>query len=266
VSKRLFLLALAVHGQWLLAAATEFDAKAEARLPLLPWRSIGLVLIKETARHRTYHSGFFVDRNVLLVASSPFAKTKSNGCVKETLIFAGQKKVTPNFDLSNVTPTHKCVEKISEDRLRGYALWKVEELDPKFAVNPITLLNDSIVEENGTDLEEKKIVFAGFSFSSAGAVLKVSEDCRYRAVSDPFDKDGLDPLIWDHRWDWSSTDCAFESGMQGGPLLIKDKGQWFASGLAVGETQIQNAAPTLLASNLVRLTRFLGEKLEEKEE
>jgi len=263
---RFFLLLLAIHCQSLLAAPKEFDKDAEARLPLLPWQSIGLVLIKETARHRTYHTGFFVDRNVLLVASSPFAKLKSNGCVKETLIFTGQKKVTPDFDLSNVTPTHKCVEKISEDRLRGYALWKVEELDPNFAVTPIVLLNDSIVEEYGTDLEEKKIVFAGFSFSASGAVLKVSEDCRYRAVNDPFDKDGLDPLIWDHRWDWSSTDCPFESGMQGGPLFIKDKGQWFASGLAVGETKIQNAAPTLLASNLVRLTRFLGAKLEEKEE
>lgn len=248
------------------AAPQEFTPQAEADRPGIPWQALGLVLIKSSKRGRTYHSGFFVDTNVFVVASSPFSKTKTGGCEKETLIFTGQRTVAPDYDLKNVTPNHKCVKLLHEDRLRGYAIWQTESLQKDAMVTTIPLLTEEIVDKHSLDLESESLVFLGFNLAAGGARLKFSDRCRYKVVSGPFDEAGLDPLIWEHRWDWSSLDCEYESGMQGGPVLVRDRGDWFAPGLVVGNASAsQDASSAVLATNFVRLTRFFGEKLEKRE-
>ncbi len=240
----------------------EFTPETEAELKEIPWKSVGLVMIASKPKHRTYYSGFFIAEDRFLVSDSPFAKSRTGGCEKDTLIFTGLRKVAPNFDATNVEASHRCLKIIKQDTLRGFAVWQVEPIAGS-SVAPIPLLTDSIIDEGRLNLERERLTYLGFALGPQGSELKISRSIKYETRMGPFLPNTVDSGVWDHRWDWSSVQAKSESGMQGGPLLTKVRGRWFAAALSVAKSEAGATGKTLLlVADLPRLTRFFGDTLE----
>lgn len=262
----MFLFAMLFCVSWACAAPLPFTAEVEQEFPGIPWRSVALVRIEGERAHHIYHSGFFIAEDRLVVANSPFAKNKTKACENPTWIFAGARSLVADFDVKKMAPTHRCKKVLKDDRLRGYAIWELEAREKDSVTIPIPLLTEEGVDKYRLELELERFTYLGFAFGEKESTLKISRRCAFKVFSGPFAMGTVEEGVWDHRWDWSSLKCDFESGMQGGPLLVRAKGKWFAVGMGVALTEVSGVpqAP-LLSTNFPRVTGFFGETLEAEE-